>query len=217
MASFSRARFARGLTVGALSVCRLRITRNTISFLNLLFKFNVNGCTSSGCVYLYHNTGYCLLIGADGGTSISFPPTIPSSNKVLKNNIVISNEWSVRAGRTGYELDGNCYFHVPGKGPRRFEWNKQFFATIDDFRAATGQESHGHYADPLLQEIADVGKISSEGLFESAPKQSRLSEGNTSRFSLQVMSPCLDAAVPLRGINDVFAGSGPDIGAVEKH
>ncbi len=206
-----------GLSLAPIERGPVYVTRNTVSFLNLLFKFNVNGCTSSGCVYLYHNTGYCQLVGADGGTSISFPPTIPSSNKVLKNNIVISNEWSVRAGRTGYELDGNCYFHVPGKGPRRFEWNQRVFATIDEFRAATGQESHGLYADPLLHEISDVGKIPSEGLFESAPKQSRLSEGNTSRFSLQVKSPCLDAAVPLKGINDEYIGSGPDMGAVESH
>ncbi len=34
-------------------------------------------------------------------------------------------------------------------------------------------------------------------------------------FSLKVSSLCLDVAVPLRGINDVFQGSGPDIGAIE--
>jgi hypothetical protein len=193
------------------------VTRNTASFLNLLFKFNVSGCTSHGPTYVYHNTGYCLLSGADGGTGISFPPTIPSTNKVIKNNIVISNEWSVRAGKKGYVLDGNCYYHVPGRPPRRFQWDKAVHATLAAFQQATGQEQHGMYADPRLAAIPDAGQIPSvSNLADLPPRQYRPQAKAAIDLRLQAGSPCLNAAVLVRGINDRFAGKGPDIGALER-
>jgi hypothetical protein len=192
------------------------VTRNTASFLNLFFKLNVTGCTSHGPTYVYHNTGYCLLNGADGGTGISFPPTIPCSNKVFKNNIIITNEWSVRGGMKGYELDGNCYFHVPGKPPRRYQWDKKIHATLADFQRGTGLEKHGLYADPNLQDIPDAGKIPSLNLGDLAPRQYRLPQPFAVRLDLRDVSPCLDTAIRLRGINDGDDGQKPDIGALER-
>jgi len=192
------------------------VTRNTASFLNLFLKLNVSGCTSNGWTYVYHNTGYCLLNGADGGTGISFPPGIPCANKVMKNNIVISNEWSVRAGLKGNVLDGNCYFNVPGKPPRRFQWDKKTYNTLADFQRATEQEKHGLYLDPKLVDISDVGKIPvSPEMANLPPRQYRLADRPRVSLELQPNSPCIDAAVPLRGINDQGKGKGADIGALE--
>jgi arylsulfatase A-like enzyme len=181
-----------------------------------LFKLNVNGCTSHGWTYVYHNTGYCLLNGADGGTGISFPPTIPCTNKVFKNNIIISNEWSVRAGRRGYELDGNCYFHVPGKPPRRYQWDKKIHATLANYQRATDQEKQGMYADPKLKDIPDVGKTpSSASLADLPPKQYRHLQPHAVRLDLAEDSPCINVALHLRGINDRDDGQKADIGALE--
>jgi hypothetical protein len=194
------------------------VTRNHASFLNLFFKFNVNGCTSHGWTYIYHNTGYCLLTGPDGGTGFSFPPTIPCSNKVVKNNVVIVNDWCVRAGKDGYTLDGNCYFNVPNKPPRRFQWDKKTFQTIADFSKATGQEKHGLYADPMLRNIPDVGKLEAPAnLGEIAPSRYKVDRNfETLDLHLKDDSPCIDRGVVIRGINEDFHGKGPDMGAFER-
>ncbi len=192
-------------------------TRNNATFLGIMFKFNVNGCTSLGWTYCYHNSGYCLLTGVDGGTAISFPPKIPCSNKVIKNNIIICNEWSVRAGKTGYVLDGNCYFNVPGRPPRRFQWSGQAYRTIQAFRKATGQEANGIYADPKFQATPQIGKFVMKDFLGFCLSDSPLvKDTTTSDFRLQSGSPCIDRGVLLKGINDSYKGEGPDIGAFER-
>jgi hypothetical protein len=190
-------------------------TRNEATFLNLMFKLNVSGCTSTGWAYCYHNSGYCLTTGPDGGTAISFPPGIPCTNKVFLNNAVVCNEWAVRSGRTGCALDHNCYFHVPGKPPRKFQWEKRAFPTLAAFRKGTGQEKSGLYEDPRFQSAADLGRY--------APPDSRTAGLSSLRFPrdrpgdlrLKTDSPCIDRGAPIRGVNEEHGGRAPDIGAFE--
>jgi Protein of unknown function (DUF1565) len=190
------------------------VTRNDATFRNLMFKLNVSGCTSLGWTYAYHNSGYCQVTGADGGTGISFPPGIPCTNKVFRNNVVICNEWSVRAGRAGCVLDHNCYWQVPGKPPRKFQWGKQSFRTLADFRRTTGQEKHGLYAAPRLVSTPDLGRFPSRP--GGRPSDDPLpSDTKTGDLRLRPDSPCIDRGALIRGINEDFAGKGPDLGAFE--
>lgn len=193
------------------------VTRNDATFRGLMFKLNITGCTSLGWTYCYHNSGYCQTIGEDGGTAISFPPTIPCENKVFRNNAIICNEWAVRGGRTGFTLDGNCYWHVPGKPPRKFQWDKKSYTTIDAFRKATGQEKLGLYADPLFAATPDLGKYASskEFLASRLADHPLVADTKSGDLRLKPGSACRDKGVLIRGINEDFAGKAPDIGAFE--
>lgn len=191
------------------------VTRNSATFFGLFIKFNVGGSVSHGWTYIYHNTAYSLVRGDDGGTGVSFAPNLPCTNKVLKNNIIMVNEWCVRAWRKDNVLDYNCYYHIPDRAPRRFQADKKTYNTIADFAKAVGQETHGLYADPLFK-IADTA-----GGYESADLSKALSEmrlmvhARPTDMSLQKGSPCIDRGIVIRGINEDFRGKAPDIGAFE--
>lgn len=164
------------------------VARNHATFRDLFFKLNVGGAPAPAWCFCDHNTGVCTTSGPDGGTGISLPlPKEECRNKVFRNNVLVVNEWCVRNGRPNLTLDGNLYFHVPTKPVRRFQWEGKTFPTLDAFRKATGQEAGGQYADPKL--LADL----------------RLGPG----------SPCKDRGVRIRGINDTFNGTAPDVGAFE--
>lgn len=192
------------------------VTRNHASFFGLFIKFNVGGSISHGWTYIYHNSGYCLVHGDDGGTGISFAPNLPCTNKVIKNNIIIVNEWCVRAWRKDNVLDHNCYFHIPNRAPRRFQAEKKTYNTIADFAKATGQETNGLYADPQFAVADDVGVYPSPALdvaLSSVRPEAHIRQGD---LRLRPGSPCIDRAVVVRGINDAFHGKAPDIGAFER-
>ncbi len=190
------------------------VTRNTATFFGLFIKFNVGGTVSHGWTYIYHNAGYSLSRGDDGGTGVSFSPTLPCTNKVFKNNIVIVNEWCVRAWRKDNELDYNCYYHIPNRAPRRFQAGKTTYNTIALFAKAVGQETHGFYADPLFVDAGDAGKFATPAL--DTPFSALLAASvTTGGLHLRPGSPCIDRGVVLRGINDDHRGKGPDVGAFE--
>jgi hypothetical protein len=191
------------------------VTRNVASFFGLFIKFNVGGTVSHGWTYIYHNSAYCLIRGDDGGTGISFAPTLPCTNKVLKNNIVIVNEWCVRAWRKDNVLDYNCYYHIPNRAPRRFQADKKTLQTIADFAKATGQEMHGLYADPLFTVADDAGAYPAPTADVSLSAMRAKAHIRPRDLRLRPGSPCIDRGVVIRGINDDFHGKAPDIGAIE--
>ena len=191
------------------------VTRNHATFLGLFIKSNVGGTVSHGWTFIYHNSGYCLVTGDDGGTGVSFSPTLPCTNKVLKNNIVMVNEWCVRGWRKGNDLDYNCYFNIPNRAPRRFQAEKKTLNTIADFAKATGQETHGIYADPLFVAQDGAGKYATPALSTALTETVYLKDAKAGDLRLQAGSPCTDRGVVIRGINDDFRGKAPDIGAFE--
>jgi hypothetical protein len=191
------------------------VTRNDVTFLGLFIKFNVGGAVSHGWTYIYHNSAYCLVRGEDGGTAVSFSPTLPCTNKVFKNNVVMVNEWCVRAWRPGNAFDYNCYYHIPNRAPRRFQTEKKTLSTIADFAKATGQEGHGLYADPLFAVSEDAGKYASPGLGTTLSDIVVLRDAKSGELRLRAGSPCIDRGVVIRGINEDFRGKAPDIGAFE--
>jgi hypothetical protein len=191
------------------------ITRNHATFFGLFIKFNVGGTVSHGWTFIYHNSAYCLLRGADGGTGVSFSPTLPCTNKVFKNNIVMVNEWCVRAWRKDNMFDYNCYYHIPEREPRRFQADKKTYNTIADFAKATGQETHGLYADPMFMSPDGAGKYASRPLSAALVDYVLVKDAKSGDLRLRDASPCIDRGVAIRGINDDFRGKGPDLGAFE--
>ncbi|MHC4712843.1 MAG: hypothetical protein ACYTAN_06160 [Planctomycetota bacterium] len=203
-------------------------TGNDATFHMIMFKLNVGGPESLGWAYTYHNSGYCLSRGeVYGGTAISFPPaaTLPIANKVFKNNALICDGLGVRFGNDGYDIDYNCYGRVPDGVPVSFRWEKPkdgqwetvVYQTIEELRKNTGSEVHGMVADPQFAATPGIG------IFE------RIDYGPTSftdflvtrslsgaDLTLRDTSPCIDAGVVIRGINEDFAGKAPDIGAFEE-
>jgi len=78
--------------------------------------------------------------------------------------------------------------------------NNSRYENLAAFQAAVGQEPHGRWGDPLLQ----------DGLLEGFPAVSKLLG-----LWLREGSPALNTAVVIPGINDAFHGPGPDLGAGE--
>ncbi len=209
----------------------LYCTRNHATYYMLMFKLNVGGCTSLGWAYSYHNSGYSLIDSLNarmyGGIAISLPPrrTIPITNKVFKNNAFISNIYGVRCASPGTYFDANCYWHVPGDRPLVFtrevegedgEWATVSHPSIEEFREVTGHERHGLYADPQFSATQGLGGVVWSNYiptpFSAHPQVGDMSEGD---LRLKGTSPCIDAGVVIRGINEDFAGKAPDIGAFE--
>ena len=191
------------------------VTRNHATFFGLFIKFNVGDTASHGWTYIYHNSGYCLVRGDDSGVGISFAPNLPCTNKILKNNIVMVNEWCVRAWRPDNVLDYNCYYHIPNRAPRRFQANTKTYNTLAEFARAVGQETHGLYADPSFVSSEDAGKYAAPAVGAALADIVVLKDPMTGDLRLRPGSPCIDGGVLIRGFNENFRGKAPDIGAFE--
>jgi len=195
------------------------VTRNDVTYWNLLFKLNVGVKTSFGWTYVYHNSGYGLNSG-NGMGMIGLTGTASggadTKNKVFKNNAMIGADRAVRAGYDGNWLDYNCYYHTPGLEPRKFEWNGVTYFTFEEFRDSTGQEEHGLYTDPQFADTPHLGEYPWLGFLEDEIGNYPLVESaDVGDLSLQPTSPLIDRGELIRGINEDFSGKGPDIGAFE--
>ena len=200
-------------------------TRNDASYRSLMFKLNVGGCLSLGWAYCYQNSGYCQSAGR-GGTAVSFPSaqSMPISNKVFRNNAILANGQGIRYAHSGYSLDYDCYYHVPGGKPLQFswqvsadgKWTTDRYEAFADFVKASGQETHGLYADPGFIFTPDAGSIGEKVLESAYISDVPLATGtDIGDLRLESTSPCIDAGAVIRGINEDFLGSAPDIGAFE--
>lgn len=87
------------------------------------------------------------------------------------------------------------------------ELDKGEYASLAQYRSATGQDSHSVLVD--------------YGIFENVPaldrdNPQRLYDPNAVDFSLKAGSAAVDAGVLLPNINDDFTGTAPDLGAYER-
>jgi hypothetical protein len=142
---------------------------------------------SSGPVFLYHNT--CWTDRPDqNGMNVSGNFT----NMTFRNNIVRGTRYALEStiAVTGVDLDHDDW-HTTRTGEPHFKWDDVRYDTIAALCAATAQECHGTEAEP--------------GLLDPA----------TLRFGLAPGSANIDSALPLAGLNDGFAGEGPDRGYAE--
>jgi hypothetical protein len=88
--------------------------------------------------------------------------------------------------------------------------------SIEEFREVTGHERHGLYADPQFRATPGLGGVVWSNYiptpFGQQPQVEDMSAGD---LRLKEASPCIDAGIVIRGVNEDFAGKAPDIGAYE--
>ena len=153
------------------------------------FKFN-SGYGRSGPIYLFHNTADAALIDPrSNGLYIKSPGTWEMI--CARNNIWAGTDYAINNYNTGQPIDLD-YDDLWNDGTNDLvRWDNTRYATLADFTAATGQESHGLSVEPGFAGAANGD------------------------YRLDPSSALIDAGVVIPGINDQYAGSGPDIGAHE--
>jgi hypothetical protein len=153
------------------------------------FKFNTGSSELAGPTYLFHNTTDAVLPDTNGlhlSTSGAGWQLIYS-----RNNVWIGTDLALTNSVTNLPTDLDDDDLWNGNDGRLARWDDTYYAALDDFAAATGQESHGLSIDPGF---ADAGN----GDYALAPS-----------------SGLIDAATVIPGINDDYVGDAPDIGAFE--
>jgi hypothetical protein len=167
-------------------------------------------------VLIYHNT----LIGEQTARD-------PYSNAHFRNNLFLGRDTPERGVMTwanataNFSSDYNGFrpnrgaraqytWLAPAAGktnayePKDDEWRS--FASLADFKKATGQESHGVEVDfDIFESLTPPDPARRHHVYHAADLNFRLKPG----------SKAVDAGVPLPTVNDGFAGKAPDLGALE--
>lgn len=151
----------------------------------------------------------------------------PYGNVHFRNNLILGTDApgrgiAVFANATAYsdyDYDG----FRPNRGARsQFSWlapssplallytptgtDWKNFATLADFRAATGQEAHGIEVDyDIFENLKPPDPAARFAIYYVADLN----------FRLKADSKAVDAGVRLPNVNDDFAGRAPDLGALE--
>jgi hypothetical protein len=166
-------------------------------------------------LFVYHNT----IIGEH---------TIrdPYSNVHYRNNLFLGRDTPNRGIMTwanateAYSSDYNGFrpnkgvaaqysWLAPARGQRAYEPAKsdwKIFATLADFREATGQETHGVEVDfDIFEKMTPPDPSKRHAVYHSMDLDFRLKPG----------SKAVDAGQLIPTVNDGFAGKAPDLGALE--
>jgi hypothetical protein len=165
-------------------------------------------------MFVYHNTLIAEQTVKD-----------PYSNAHFRNNLFLGRDtgrgimtWA--NATEAYSSDYNGY--RPNKGmAAQYQWlapkpggqayepqpeDWKTFATLADFRAATGQEAHGLELDfDIFENLAPPDPAKRHAAYHSMDLNFRLKPG----------SKAVDAGVVIPTINDDFNGRAPDLGALE--
>lgn len=167
-------------------------------------KLNAAYCDIPGSVYFLHNT---VDAGPDSyGFLVQQPQSKSSWNKVVaKNNIFLNsgNHYSLWVRATdSIDFDYNLYFNPYGFSARKDRPNYGEYKTMLDVQtnilgnimvAKSGIEKHGFVSDPR------------NGWFNYTLKDYHLNSNSTA----------IDRGIAIKGINDDFMGTSPDVGAFE--
>jgi hypothetical protein len=175
------------------------------------FKFSA---TPAGLL-VYHNT----IIGEQQVSD-------PYSNVHFRNNLFLGRDMDGRGIMTWanateqYSTDFNGFrrpkigtapyrWLAPGRGQATYQPTAQdwrAFRTLEEFRAATGQEAHGREMDfDVFASMSPPDPARRYAVYHAMDLDFRLKPGSTA----------VDAGIALPGINDGFAGGAPDLGALE--
>lgn len=141
---------------------------------------------SDGIVLIYHNTFWTSARSVNAMDLIS-----PTYNAKMRNNILQAGGYAVYAvpaGSTGHDWNYDNWY-TPFSPP--FKWENKDYASITALCASTGLECNGLDGPPGLADPAGGD------------------------FTLLSSSPNIDRGILIPGINDRYAGGGPDIGAYE--
>ena len=175
------------------------------------FKFSAKAAG----LFAYHNT----IIGEQVARD-------PSSNMHYRNNLFMGRDTPDRGVMTwsnaveAHSSDYNGYrpnkgvaeqyrWLAPGSGrvmyePEPGDWKT--FPTLQEFRAATGQEEHGLELDfDIFEEMSAPDPARRHAVYHATELNFRLKPG----------SKAVDAGVRIPTVNDDFSGEAPDLGALE--
>ncbi|HUG81692.1 MAG TPA: hypothetical protein VML01_08510 [Bryobacterales bacterium] len=175
------------------------------------FKFSAKAAG----LFAWHNTIIGEQVAGD-----------PSSNMHYRNNLFLGRDTPDRGVMTwanagqAYSTDYNGF--RPNKGvakqyrwlapqgggtmyePRSEDWRT--FATLAEFRAATGQEQHGLELDfDIFEQMTPPDPSNRHAVYHAKDLNFRLKPG----------SKAVDAGALIPTVNDDFNGDAPDLGALE--
>jgi hypothetical protein len=166
-------------------------------------------------LFVYHNT----IIGEQGSDD-------PTSNVHFRNNLFLGRDTPDRGiaawanATSAHSSDYNGF--RPNKGvAAQYSWlapapgqvayepavgDWKTYATLADFRSATGQEAHGVELDfDVFQRLAPPDPSKRHAIYHAMDLDFRLRAG----------SKAVDAGVAIPTVNEDFAGRAPDLGALE--
>ncbi len=166
-------------------------------------------------LFAYHNT----IVSEQAATG-------PTSNMHYRNNLFLGGDTPGRGVMTWgnatevYSSDYNGYrpnkgvaeqyrWLAPGRGrlmvePRPSDWRT--FSTLDELRAATGQEYHGLALDfDIFEKMVPPDPSRRHAVYHAADLS----------FRLKPNSKAVDAGDRIPTVNDDFTGDAPDLGALE--
>lgn len=166
-------------------------------------------------LFVYHNT----IIGEQVARD-------PSSNMHYRNNLFLGRDTPGRGIMTwanateAFSTDYNGFrpnrgvaeqynWLAPRAGQRLYEpgpgdW--RHFASLDEFRSATGQEAHGIEVD-----FGDFEELTPP----DPTKRHAVYHAMDLNFRLKASSKAVDAGTVIPTVNDGFVGRAPDLGALE--
>lgn len=171
-------------------IYRMGAGTSQAGYTGLSFKLNSDS-ELSGAIYLLHNT-----IDAQRANNSAFSIQSPGTWQRLyaRNNVWAGTSYAIYNANPTQPLDLD-YDDLVGSGSELVYWDglpNRHLTTLTAVVTALGQESHGISAAPAF-----VAPTSAD-------------------FTPSSSSPLLDRGLYIPGINDGYAGAGPDIGAVER-
>jgi DNA-binding winged helix-turn-helix (wHTH) protein len=150
-------------------------------------KVNTLDRETTGPLFVYHNTFVTDIPNVDA-IALLEPGQVTFIR--ARNNVMEGTRHAMlKLSPIRWDGDGNV-LHTTSPGPL-VEWLGAPLATIEDLRRVTNQERAGLSAPPQL---ADPPR---------------------GDFTPRAGSPLIDRGIVISGINERFAGRGPDIGAIE--
>jgi hypothetical protein len=144
---------------------------------------------SDGIVLIYQNTSWTNVKDLNAMSMIH-----PVYNSVMRNNIFQGNGYAFEepfTGSRGHDWNNDNWHTTRGAAGPHFKWEKKNYNTITALCTGTGLECRG---------------------YEDVPG---FVNPNSGDFTLLQSSPNVDRGVVIPGINDVFEGNAPDVGAYE--
>jgi len=188
---------------------------------NIGYHVPLGGCFKNGGanpagVLLYHNTFVSENSNARGNSNVHF-----------RNNLILGSDHPERpvfgvltyTSYSTFDYDGyrpnrsgkpQFVWKAPAAGTRRdyalVTTASESFATLEEFRKATGQEAHGILVDfDVFRNVRPTDPSRPNAVYEIGDMDFRLKPG----------SAAVDAGCRLPNINDDFTGKAPDLGALE--
>ncbi len=133
----------------------------------------------------------------------------PARYFYLRNNLLVGSEAPYAVELTCPIEESNWDYDAYVGGPfRSFAyWNKERYSSLDHFRSASGQETHGLVL-PWSKELFASGTVVPADVASQYPVAAN-------DLRLGARSPAIDRGVVLPSVNDGYTGSAPDLGAVE--